>query len=198
VLYVNSVAIPASNVQELIDLVKASPGKYSYASGGSGSPQHLAGEILKLERGLDLTHVPYRGQGPALSDVIAGHVQIAFETTSALTPYLKSGKIRALATTGSKRAEGLPDLPTMKESGFPEFEVTNWYGVFAPAGTPKPLIERLNGELTKVLSDPDIRGKLAALGSESVHGSSDELREFITREIPFWEATVKRSNARVD
>jgi tripartite-type tricarboxylate transporter receptor subunit TctC len=198
VLYVNSAAISASNVQELIDLVKASPGKYSYASGGSGSPQHLAGEILKLERGLDLTHVPYRGQGPALSDVIAGHVQIAFETTSALTPYLKSGKIRALATTGSKRAEGLPDLPTMKESGFPEFEVTNWYGVFAPAGTPKPLIERLNGELTKVLSDPDIRGKLAALGSESVHGSSDELREFITREIPFWEATVKRSNARVD
>lgn len=198
VLYVNAAAIRVSNVQDLVSLIKGASGKYSYASGGSGSPQHLAGEILKLERGLDLTHVPYRGQGPAMLDVIAGHAQVAFETTTALMPYLQSGKIRALATTGPKRAEAQQDLPTMKEAGFPEFEVTNWYGIFVPKGTPAPLVERLNTELNKVLSSPDTRGKLAAMGSDSVHGSPEAFRDFIAREIPFWEAVVKRSNARVD
>ncbi len=122
VLYVNA-SLPAKSVGQLVELTKAAPGKYSYASGGSGSPQHLAGEMLKLERQLDMVHVPYRGQGPALSDVIAGQVPIAFETTTAIAPHIKSGKLRLLATTGAKRGKTLPDVPTMQESGFSDFVI---------------------------------------------------------------------------
>jgi tripartite-type tricarboxylate transporter receptor subunit TctC len=197
VLYVNS-KVPARTVGELVELIKNAPDKYSYASGGSGSPQHLAGELLKLDKGLQLTHVPYRGQGPALADVMAGHVPIAFETTTALAPHLKGGKIRALATTGATRSPTLPDVPTMKESGFPNFEVTNWYGVFVPAKTPKPLIQRLNTELNKVLSSPQVTARLTEMGSPSVHGTSEAFAKFIAAEIPYWESAVKRSNAKVD
>ncbi|TWG84073.1 tripartite-type tricarboxylate transporter receptor subunit TctC [Cupriavidus gilardii J11] len=197
VLYVNQ-SLPAKNVQELVELVKASPGKYSYASGGSGSPQHLAGELIKLERQLDLLHVPYRGQGPALSDVLAGQVPIAFETTTAIAPHLKSGRIRALATTGAQRARSMPDLPTMQELGFPGFVIENWYGVFVPAQTPAPLVERLNAELNRVLKEPDVARKLADMGSADVSGTVKQFRAFIARELPLWESVVKRSGATID
>ncbi|MNS67356.1 Tripartite tricarboxylate transporter family receptor [compost metagenome] len=197
VLYVNT-ALPASNVGQLVDLVKASPGKYSYASGGSGSPQHLAGELLKLERHLDLIHVPYRGQGPALSDVLAGQVPIAFETTTALAPQLKSGRVRPLATTGAKRARALPDLPTMQEAGFPGFVIENWYGLFVPAETPAPLVQRLSDDLNAVLGEPEVAAKLAEMGSGDVRGTPAQFRAFIGKELPYWESLVKRSGATVD
>ncbi|MDB5882433.1 MAG: tricarboxylate-binding receptor, partial [Ramlibacter sp.] len=150
VLYVNA-AVPANTLDQLVELTKKNPGKYSYASGGSGSPQHLMGELLKLEKGLDIVHIPYKGQGPAMQDVVSGQVQMAFETTTVIAPQIASGRVRALATTGAVRAKILPNVPTMKELGMPDFVTENWYGVFAPAKTPPALVQQLNTALEKVL-----------------------------------------------
>ena len=196
-LYVNA-ELPAKSVAELLDLLKKSPGKYSYASGGSGSPQHLLGEMIKLQKTIHMVHIPYRGQGPALQDVLAGTVPIAFETVTALTPQLKSPRIRVLAVTSPQRLAKLPDVPTMNESGFKDFAFENWYGLFVPAKTPAPLVERLSLELQKVLKSPEVASKLADLGSRDVGGTADQAARFIAKEVPQWEAVVKRSGAKVD
>ena len=196
-LYVNA-ELPAKSVAELLDLLKKSPGKYSYASGGSGSPQHLLGEMIKLQKTIHMVHIPYRGQGPALQDVLAGTVPIAFETVTALTPQLKSPRIRVLAITSAQRFARLPDVPTMNESGFADFAFENWYGLFVPAKTPAPQVERLSQELQKVLKSADVTAKLADLGSRDVSGTSDQAARFIAKEVPQWEAVVKRSGATVD
>lgn len=197
VFYVNS-AVPASNFNQLIEHVKKNPGKLSYASGGSGSPQHLMGELLKLEKGLHVVHIPYKGQGPAMQDVVAGQVEMAFETVSVIAPQLASGRIRALATTSASRTKALPDLPTMKELGMPDFVTENWYGVFAQAKTPPALVQRLNTALNKVLDSKDVQATLTKLGSGDVNGSSEAFEKFIARELPLWEKVVKRSGAKVD
>lgn len=197
VFYVNS-AVPASNFNQLIEHVKKNPGKLSYASGGSGSPQHLMGELLKLEKGLHVVHIPYKGQGPAMQDVVAGQVEMAFETVSVIAPQLASGRIRALATTSASRTKALPDLPTMKELGMPDFVTENWYGVFAQAKTPPVLVQRLNTALNKVLDSKDVQATLTKLGSGDVNGSSEAFEKFIARELPLWEKVVKRSGAKVD
>jgi len=197
VLYVNS-AVPANSLAQLVELVKKSPGKFSYASGGSGSPQHLMGEMLKLEKQLEITNIPYKGQGPALADVLAGQVPMAFETTTAIASQLQSGRIRALATTGHARSPGLMDVPTMKELGYANFVIENWYGVFAPAKTPAPLLQRLNQDVQKVMKSPDVAASLAKMGSSDVAGSVDAFNQFIAKELPYWESLVKRSGATVD
>lgn len=197
VFYVHN-AVPASNFNQLIEHIKKNPGKLSYASGGSGSPQHLMGELLKLEKGLAVVHIPYRGQGPAMQDVVAGQVEMAFETISVVTPQLASGRIRALATTSASRSKVLPDLPTMKELGMPNFVTENWYGLFAQAKTPPALVQRLNSALNKVLDSSDVQASLAKLGSGDVNGSSETFEKFIARELPVWEQVVKRSGAKVD
>lgn len=196
-LYVNA-EVPAKSVGELADLLKKAPGKYSYASGGSGSPQHLLGEMIKLQKGVSMVHIPYRGQGPALLDVLGGTVQIAFETVAALTPQLKSPRIRVLAITSAQRLPKMPEVPTMNESGFKDFAFENWYGLFVPAKTPAPLVERLSRELQKVLKSPEVTAKLADLGSRDVSGTSDQATRFIAKEVPQWETVVKRSGAKVD
>lgn len=196
-LYVNT-ELPAKNVAELVDLLKKAPGKYSYASGGSGSPQHLLGEMIKMQKDVFMVHIPYRGQGPALQDVLGGTVPIAFETISALTPQLKSPRIRVLAITSAQRYPKLPDVPTMNESGFKDFAFENWYGLFVPSKTPAALVERLSQELQKVLKSPDVVAKLAELGSRDVSGTPDQAARFIAKEVPQWEAVVKRSGATVD
>lgn len=198
VLYVNA-AEAAKTVDQLSAAIKAAPGKYSFASGGSGSPQHLMGEMLKLEMKLDMIHIPYRGQGPALQDVIAGQVPVAFETTTAIASQLSGGgRIRALATTGSARSKNLPNVPTMKELGYGNFVVENWYGIFAPAKTPAALTERLNRDLVKVLKSPEVSKSLADMGSRDVAGSAEQFSQFIAKELPYWESLVKRSGAKVD
>lgn len=197
VLYVHN-SVPAAGLDELIALVKKNPGKYSYASGGSGSPQHLMGELLKLEKGLDIVHIPYKGQGPAMQDVVAGQVQMAFETTTVIAPQLASGRIRALATTGAARSKNMPQVPTMKELGMPSFVTENWYGVFAQAKTPPALVHRLNSALNKVLESPEVRAKLEQMGSGDVNGSPEQFAKFIAQELPLWETVVKRSGAKVD
>lgn len=196
-LYVNA-ELPVNSVAELVDLLKKSPGKYSYASGGSGSPQHLLGEMIKMQKSVSMVHIPYRGQSPALQDVLGGTVPIAFETVTALTPQLKSPRIRVLAITSAQRFAKLPDVPTMNESGFKDFAFENWYGLFVPAKTPASQVERLSHELQKVLKSPDVTAKLADLGSRDVSGTSDQATRFIAKEVPQWEAVVKRSGATVD
>lgn len=197
VLYVNA-SVPVKSVDDLVSQAKADPKKFSFASAGSGSPQHLAGELLKIQKNIDLLHVPYKGAGPAMTDVIAGHIPMAFETTTVLQPHLKSGKVRPLATTGSTRAATLPGLPTMNSLGFTDFDITNWYGVFVPAGTPAQQIERLNHAVNTALAAPEVAAKLADLGSSKVAGSSKEFAVFIAQEVPRWEMLVKKSNAKVD
>lgn len=196
-LYVNA-DVPAHSVGDLVALLKQSPGRYSYASGGSGSPQHLLGEMVKLQKGVSMVHIPYRGQGPALQDVLAGTVPIAFETTTALAPHLQSPRIRVLAITSEQRHPKLPNVPTMNEEGFKDFAFENWYGLFVPDKTPAALVQRLSTELQQVLKSPQVTAKLAELGSRDVAGTAEQAARFITREAPQWEALVKRSGATVD
>jgi tripartite-type tricarboxylate transporter receptor subunit TctC len=197
VLYVNS-DLQASNLRELIELVRKNPGKYSYASPGSGSTHHLLAELLKLDQQLFITHIPYRGSGPAIADVLAGHVSIAFEGTSAIVPHLGGGKIRAIATTGAVRSNNMPDVPTMKELGYPNFVVANWYGVFVPAKTPSPLVNQLNGEIRKILKSPETIESLARMGSNTSDYNADQYAQFVKNEIPYWESLVKQTQAKID
>jgi len=197
VLYVN-VSVPANNVGELVELIKNNPGKYSYASGGSGSPQHLMAEMLKLEKQLDMTHIPYRGQGPAMADVLAGQVPIAFETTTAISAQMTSGRIRALATTGAVRPKNFLNIPTMKELGYSSFVIENWYGIFVAAKTPSVLIARLNKAVNTVMKEPEVGASLSKMGSSDVAGTSEQFTQFINKEIPYWESLVKRTGATVD
>ncbi len=197
VLYVNS-SVPVNSVAELIALIKKEPGKYSFASPGSGSTHHLLGELLKLEQKLDMTHIPYRGSGPAIADVLAGQVPMAFESTGAMVPHLNSGKVRALATTGSVRAKNLPDVPTMKELGYPKFVVENWYGIFVPAKTPTSLVNILNKEINKILVSAEVAESLAKMGSINSEQTPEQFAAFIKKEIPYWELLVKQSGATAD
>lgn len=198
VLYVNPSKMEVTTPAQLIDTLKQNPDKYSFASGGSGSPQHLAGELIKQSKSVNMLHVPYRGQGPALSDVIAGHVPIAFETTTVLVPHIKSGAVRPLAITSAKRSKALPDVPTMDESGFPGFVIENWYGVFAPAGTPQPIIAKLNKAVNVALKAPNVVQALDKMGSSDVAGSAEEFSSFIAKEAPVWKEVVQKSGAKID
>lgn len=197
VLYVHA-GVPAASFKELVDFAKKNPGYLSYASGGSGSPQHLMGELLKLEQKIEIIHAPYKGQGPAMQDVVAGHVQMAFEATSVIVPQLASSRIRALATTGTVRSASLPNVPTMKELGMPQFVTENWYGLFVPAQTPAALVQRLNIALNVVLGSKDVRTSLEKMGSADVKSTPEAFKKFIAAELPLWESVVKRSGATVD
>ncbi len=198
VLYVNPKKIEVNTPQELVEALKKAPDQYSFASGGSGSPQHLAGEQFKQMKSVNMLHVPYRGQGPAMNDVIAGHVPIAFETTTVLLPHVKSGSVKALATTSAKRTKVLPDVPTMVESGFKDFVIENWYGVFAPAGTPPAIIEKLNKAVNVAMKTPQMTKALDQMGSSEVAGSANAFSDFINKEAPVWTQVVQKSGAKVD
>ncbi len=197
VLYVHP-SVAATSVQEFVALVRKSPGKFSFASAGSGSPQHLAGEMLKSAFDLDMVHIPYKGSGPAITDVVAGQVPVGFESTVVLQPFVESGRARPLATTGAKRSISLPNVPTMMESGAKDFDVTNWYGLFAPAGTPRDIVERLNAEVRKAMETPELKERLAKMGSAVVPGTADEFAHFVRAEVPRATELVKKSGAKVD
>src|ERR1043166_8674665 len=166
-------ALPIRSVKELVGHARSSPGKISFASGGNGTPAHVAGELFKTMAGIDLTHVPYKGGGPAANAVIAGEVSMSFGSVSTMLPQIKAGRLRALAVTSAKRAAALPDLPAVAEAGVPGFEVSGCYGVLAPARTPKTIVAALNGEIVTALRSADMQERLAALGLEPI-GSSPE------------------------
>jgi len=190
--------VKANSVKELIALIKAQPGKLSYASSGSGSTIHMSGEMFKQLLGLDITHIPYKGSGPAVSDLMGGQVQMMFDNIPSAISHIRSGKLRALATTGPKRAAVLPELPTMIESGVPGFESTAWFGLAMPAGTPKEIIARMNADGQKAARAPEFVKRMNDLGYEIVGGTPEQMAAMIQDEIKRWGPIVKASGAKVD
>jgi tripartite-type tricarboxylate transporter receptor subunit TctC len=197
VLYVHP-SLPAKSLGEFIAHAKANPGKLSFGSGGNGTPAHLAGEMLKIEAKIDMTHVPFRGTGPALQSVIGGHVPIAFNPPSPLLPHIQAGSIRPIAVTTLKRTVALPEVPTIAETGFPGFEATTWHALVAPAGTPKDVIATLHRATVATLNDPDVRKSLTELGVDVVGNTPAEFRAYLKAEIPKWAEVVKASGAKLD
>ena len=191
-------SVPAKNLQELIALVKSKPGQVNFASTGIASVGHLTGELLNTLAGMKMTHVPYKGGGQAIIDLVGGHVQVMFSGFSAAMPHIKSGRARALAVTGPKRSPALADVPTIAEQGFPGVEATAWYGVLAPAGTPQPIIARLHGEVVKILKVPDVVQKLDGLGFEIVGSQPAEFGAYIKSEMKKWEKVVRASGAKAE
>jgi tripartite-type tricarboxylate transporter receptor subunit TctC len=192
VLVVNANS-PYKSVKDLLDAAKAQPGTLTFASAGTGTSPHLAGELLKSVAHVDVTHVPYKGSGPAVTDLIAGHVQFMFDTTLIVGGHIKAGKLRPLAVTSSKRTKSLPDVPTLAEAGVPGYEIGSWQAVFAPAGTPKPIVQKLNSEIVRVLNMPDVQERLAGLGMDAVAGTPEQLGEFQKAEVVKWAKVVREA-----
>ena len=189
-------ALPAKSVKELVALAKTKPGTINFGSGGNGSAAHLAGEYFKLLTKTEITHIPYRGTSPAVTDLIAGQIQMIITGVPPTLAFAKSGKLRALAVATAKRLPLLPELPTIAEAGVPGYEATQWYGVLVPAGTPKPVVAKLNAEMAKAIQGKDVREKLAADAAEPVGNSPEEFGAFIKKEIARWAPVVKASGAR--
>ena len=189
---------PAKTVAELVSLCKANPGKVSFGSAGQGSAQHMALESFKLAAGVDTIHIPYKGSGPMLVDLIGGQIGYSFDTMTAATPHVKSGKVRAFAQTRAKRASSYPNVTTMIEAGFPNFEATTWYGLAGPGKLPPAMAQRMNEDINKVLVMPDVVEKLAQYGAEDGGGSAQRFADFIRTEQIKWAKVVKDSNVKLD
>jgi len=186
--------LPVHNVKELLALAKEKPGAIDYASAGVGSFQHLGAELFKLTAGVNLQHVPYKGGGPAMQDVIAGHVKVMFSSLVQTTPFIKSGQLRALGTGGAKRNPVLPDVPTIAEAGVPGYEANNWWGLMGPAGLPKPLVDKLYEATQEALKAPELQEAFAREGAASVSMSTDEFAHYIESEIAKWGRVVKEGH----
>ncbi|ANN66091.1 tripartite tricarboxylate transporter substrate binding protein [Bordetella bronchialis] len=197
VLVVNP-QVPVKSVKELVDYAKAHPGKLAFASSGSGTSIHMAGELFKLKAGVDVLHVPYKGSAPALTDLIGGQVQFMFDNMPSSWPHVQSGKLRALAVTTKERSPTAPDLPTMAESGFPGFDVSSWFGLIAPKGTPPEVIKTLNAAMVKALDKPEVKDAFDKLGAVPSKTTPEQFGEFIQSEVATWATVVKASGARVD
>ena len=197
VLVVNA-SLPVKSVQELIALAKAKPGTLSYASAGNGTAPHIAGELFRQQAGVDLLQVPYKGSGPAVMDTLAGNTQIMFPSLVAAGPHIKSGKLRALAVTGKKRSPLYPDLPTVAEAGVAGFEITQWYGIFAPAKTPKAIVDKLNAEIVAIMHEPETAKKFADQGADVVTGTPEEFGRFVQAELAKWARFIKDAKITVE
>ncbi|MFN5511096.1 MAG: Bug family tripartite tricarboxylate transporter substrate binding protein [Burkholderiales bacterium] len=197
VLVVNQ-NVKANSVSELISEIKANPGKFSYASSGSGSTIHLSGEMFKSLTGVDMPHVPYKGSGPALTDLMGGQVQIMFDNIPSAIVHIRSGKLKALATTGETRSKTLPDLPTMREAGLKDYVSTAWFGIVAPAGTPADIVAKLNAEGQKAVVSPEFVKKMNEFGYDVVGGTPEKMASMIQDELRRWGPLVKASGAKVD
>jgi tripartite-type tricarboxylate transporter receptor subunit TctC len=190
--------LPAKTMREFLDLARRQPGKLNYSSPGNGAPQHLAMELLKLDAHVDLVHVPYKGSGGALTDLVGGHVQAMIVSLQTVAPYVQSGKLRMLAVMSAERSEAFPDVPTLKELGLPDLEVDTWYGVFAPAGTNGAVVGKLNAELNALLRQPDIRELLAKQGMIPVGGSPEKFGALVKSELKRWVRVVAAAGIKAD
>ncbi len=191
-------SIPAKSVNEFIAFARANPGKLNFGSGGAGATPHLAGEMLKMMAKLQMTHVPYKGGGPALADLIGGQIQVMLENVPSTLPHVKAGRLRALALTGLKRSALVPDLPTLDEAGLKGYEIVGWNGLFVPTGTQANIIAYLHGLTVKMLAQPDVKERLATLGAEGVGNTPDEFRAFVKAEIVKWARVVKEAGLKVE
>jgi tripartite-type tricarboxylate transporter receptor subunit TctC len=195
-IFVAHPSLPVKSVKEVIALARARPGQLAYASAGSGGVQHLAGELLKITARIDIVHVPYKGAGPALPDVLGGHVPLFFSGMPPSIPHVRAGKLRALAVTTTRRSPAAPEVPTMMEGGVPGFDISNWFAYFVPAGTPPEVISRLNAEINRGLRLPDVKDKLANVGAEAVGTSPEELAKFVRVESDKFARLIKVSGAK--
>jgi tripartite-type tricarboxylate transporter receptor subunit TctC len=189
---------PARSVAELIELAKREPGRLAFGSSSVGGTNHLAGELLRSLARIDIVHVPYRGAAPAMTDLIAGRLQIYFDNMPGVLPQVREGRVRALAVSGAQRAAALPDLPTVVEAGVPGFEASSWFGMAAPGGTPSPLLERITAEVRAALAEPALRDRLAGTGAEPGNLFGEEFRRFVEAEREKWGRVVQASGARAE
>jgi len=189
-------SVPANSVKELIALAKAQPGKLTFASSGPGSSIHLAGELFKSMAGVEMLHVPYKGAAPALMDVMGGQVTLIFDTVAQALPQIKAGKVRALAVTTSRRVSVLPDVPTVAEAGLPGYEMAAWIGLMAPKGTPKEVVDRIQGEVAKIIKDPGVREKMTTAGVELAGTTADEFHRILAAEVPKYAKVMKEAGMK--
>jgi tripartite-type tricarboxylate transporter receptor subunit TctC len=191
-------SLPVRTLKDLIALAKQKPGELTYASAGVGTSPHMGVELLKSMAGINLIHVPFRGTGPAVTEVVGGHVPIVLSNTLTAKPLIEGGQLRALAVTGPKRAEGLPNIPTVAEAGIPNYEALQWYGLLAPAGTPPEIVARIQAEAAKALKLLDVKDRLASDGAEPVGNSPSEFADFIKRELVKWTDVARIANIRAE
>jgi tripartite-type tricarboxylate transporter receptor subunit TctC len=184
---------PVVSIQELVALARANPGKLTYASSGSGAASHLSAELFKSMAGVDLLHVPYKGTGQALTDLLAGQVDLLFAPSQTVIQHVRAGKLKALATTGARRTETLPELPTVAESGLPGYEALGWFGLLAPAATPAPIVGRLSADANRVLADPDVRSRMVALGADPRGNTPEEFARFIREDQAKWAKLMREA-----
>jgi tripartite-type tricarboxylate transporter receptor subunit TctC len=193
VLVVNP-SVPAKDVAQLVALAKAKPGKLTYASSGAGSLQHIAAEVFKSMAGVDIVHVPFKGSGQAVIDLMSGQVDMNFDSIPAVIQHVKSGKLRAIAVTAAKRASAFPEIPSIAESGYPDYDLTSWWGLFAPAGTPPEIVAKIHRDTLAVLQNADVKERFAALSVDAGGGTSREFADYVRQEILKYDVLVKRLN----
>jgi tripartite-type tricarboxylate transporter receptor subunit TctC len=198
VLVVNAAKSPDRSVKDVVDRARREPGKLTYASAGNGTSIHLAGEVFASMAGVNLMHVPYKGSSPAVTDMLGGQVDLMFDSITSARPPIQSGKLRALGVTTSKRSSALPDVPTIAEAGVPGYEVSPWFAVVAPAGTPAGVVGRLNRVLNAAMQQPDIRRKLEGVGAEPIGTTPQELAAHLNKELDRWGALIKARGIRMD
>lgn len=189
--------MPANSVKELIELAKKSPNKLNYASSGQGGSPHLAAELFKLMTDTQMTHIPYKGASPGNSDLVAGQVQLTFNTLPPLVGFIEAGKVRALAVTSKDRSMLLPDVPTIAEAGVPGYDVRTWYGIFAPAGTPEPIVNKLNAAFVAILSKDDMKKKLAGQGYEVATSTPEEFAQMVRDDVEKWKKVAKEAGVKI-
>ena len=190
--------VPINSVADLLAQARAQPGKLTYASGGVGTSSHLAGELFKSMAKVDIVHVPYKGNAPAVADLIGGQVQMAVATLTTVVPHVRAGKLRGIAVIGSQRSAAVPDLPTVAEAGVPGFEVNNWIGLFAPAGTPNEIVRRLNAEVMKIMQAPEVASRMVQQGERFTPNSPEDFGRFVRAEISRWEKVIKDAGLKAE
>jgi len=193
-----SPSLPVNSVRELVEYARKNPGKLMNASSSNGSPGHVGGELFKYMTGTDIVHVPYKGGAMAINDLIAGHVQVMFESLNSISPYARSGKVKALAVSGPRRSPGFPNLPTIAEAGVPGYEAATWSGVIGPAGMPRPVVDKLNASINKAIVSPVFKTRFGEIGDEPAGGTPEDFAETIRRDSAKWAEVVKRSGAKID
>jgi len=198
VLVVNPSRISARNAKEFEQLMKKNPGKYNYASAGSGTVHHLAGELYKIQTGTFITHIPYRGAGPAMNDLLAGQIDLEFDGLATSAPQINAGKLVAIAVASNKRSSAIPNVPTFQEAGLPDYVVSTWYSLFAPAGTPKPIVDKMIVEVQKALNAPKMKSIWEKNGSDIPNLTGDAFGKLVNADIARWSAVVKKSGATLD
>lgn len=191
-------SLPVKSVKELIAYAKRKPGQINFGSAGNGTVFHLTGELFKRQAGIDMIHVPFKGGGPTVANLVGGQVSLAFETMLALSPHIKAGKVRGLAVTSAQRSTVMPELPTIAELGFPDIVAENWYGFYAPTGTAKAVVTKLSTEIAKILKQRDVKETFQGLGTEVVGSTPEQLGDYVRKELAKWSKTAKEAGARVD